>query len=105
MEQVDVVPAADIQILEVAEFLPHACVVPVLREDGESCVCGSWQFYSAMCGHVYQSFDEKCGANRNKKNTRTIFCPKTASRILISNVQVNAPCPYPLCQAQVMEDN
>src|SRR2546421_2091826 len=73
--QVDVVPPAEIQIIEVEHFLPHDCVVPVRREDGQSCVCGNWQFYSAVCGHVYQSFDEKCGARRTKKNTRTIFCP------------------------------
>lgn len=98
--QVDVVPPADIEVIEPEAFLPIECVVPVLREDGESCACGVWQFYSAVCGHVYQTYEAKCGATRNKKNTRTIYCPKTARRGLISNIQINAPCHYPLCQNQ-----
>ena len=96
----DVVPPAEIEVVAVEEFSPLQCIVPVLREDGGSCVCGIWQFYSAVCGHVYQTYDAKCGATRNKKNTRTIYCPKTASWGLISNVKIDAPCPYPLCQNQ-----
>jgi len=99
-EQADVVPPADVVIVEPDEFLPINYIIPVLREDGDRCACGTWQFYSSVCNHLYQTYDAKCGATRNKKNTRTIFCPKTASRILISNVQVNSPCPYPACQPQ-----
>lgn len=97
IEQVDVVPLAEVVVVEEGEFLPINYIIPVLREDGDRCACGTW---SSVCGHLYQTYDAKCGTTRNKKNTQTIFCPKTASRILISNVQVGAPCPYPLCQTQ-----
>jgi hypothetical protein len=51
--QVDVVYPANVEVIEPEDFLPIDCVVPVLREDGESCACRVWQFYSAICGHVY----------------------------------------------------
>jgi hypothetical protein len=101
--QVDIVPPAEVEVVELEDFLPLRCIVPVLRADGESCACGLWQFYSAVCGHLYQTFDARCGATKNKKNTRTLFCPKTASRALISNIQVNAPCSYPVCQNEAEE--
>jgi hypothetical protein len=97
-DQPDVVPPAGVLVVEADDFLPIHYIIPVLREDGDRCVCGIWQFYSSQCDHLYQTYDARCGATRNQKNTRTTFCPKTASRILISNVQVNAPCPYPVCQ-------
>jgi hypothetical protein len=98
MAKVDVVPDAETVVVDADGFSPLDYLVPVLRSDGESCRCGMWQFYSAICDHVYQTFEAKCGQTRNKKNTRTIYCPKTSGRGLISNVQVGAPCPYPLCQ-------
>src|SRR5271154_602920 len=102
-EKVDRVPPSDIEIIEVEDFVPLDLIVPVLRQDGNRCECGLWQFYSAVCGHLYQTYDSKCGGTRNKKNTRTIFCPKTASRLLISPYQVNAACPYPECQSAAEE--
>jgi len=98
MAPVDVVPDADIEVVEAEEFSPLDHLIPVLREDGGTCECGLWQFYSAICGHVFQTYEARCRRTRNKKNTRTIYCPKTAGRGLISNVQVNAPCLYPRCQ-------
>jgi hypothetical protein len=104
MSNVDVVPDAETKVVDATGFSPLDYVVPVLRSDGESCKCGVWQFYSAICGHVYQSISVKCGLSRNKKNTRTVYCPKTSGRDLISNVQVGAPCQYPRCQKRHKDD-
>jgi hypothetical protein len=39
--QVDIVPAADVLIVEAAEFKPTNYTVDVLRADGGSCECGA----------------------------------------------------------------
>jgi SWIM zinc finger len=98
--QVDIVPQADVVIVEAADFKPTNYTVDVLRADGGSCECGAWQFLSSVCGHVYKHHDVKCGAKSVGKSNRSAFCPKTSGRILFSNVKVNAPCPAAVCQAQ-----
>jgi hypothetical protein len=100
--QVDIVPQADVVIVEAADFKPANYTVDVLRADGGSCECSAWQFLSSMCGHVYKHHDVKCGAKSVGKSNRSAFCPKTSGRILFSNVKVNvnAPCPAAVCQVQ-----
>jgi hypothetical protein len=101
--RIDVVPPAPEVIVEAEDFVPTLYLVDVLRSDGDSCHCGTWWFYSATCGHVYQSHDGKCGRNRGGKGVRSTFCPKTSTRILISNVKVNKNCPAAACQDEEQE--
>jgi hypothetical protein len=96
--RVDVIPDAPIEVVEPEEFVPRNYLVHVLRADGGSCVCGIWHFYSATCGHLHTSHGGKCGRKRTGKGTRSAFCSKTSTRILISNVQVNENCPSAGCQ-------
>lgn len=98
--QVDIVPQANVVIVDAADFKPTNYTVDVLRADGGSCECGAWQFLSSVCGHVYKHHDVKCGAKSVGKSNRSAFYPKTSGRILFSNVKVNAPCPAAVCQAQ-----
>jgi len=63
-QEVDVVPPAEVKVIELLDFLPLRCIIPVWA-DGESCACGLWQFYSAVCGHLFQTFDARCGATKN----------------------------------------
>ena len=98
--QVDVVPPAGEVIVEVAEFVPTNYVVPVLRADGGSCICGCWHFLSSVCGHSYRVHDQKCGVSSIGRGNRSAYCPQTSGRILYSNVKVNAPCPAALCQQE-----
>lgn len=95
--QVNVVPEADEQVVEVDDFVPSDLVVDVLREDGGSCHCGLWQFYSNTCGHLYQNYASKCGRQRTGSGVNSAFCPKTSTRTLISKVKVNANCPSRSC--------
>lgn len=97
-DQVDTVPDAAVEIVEAADFVPSNHLVDVLRQDGGSCHCGQWYFYSQTCSHVYQVFEAKCGRKRTGKGVRTAFCPQTSTRILTSKVKVNAPCPDAACQ-------
>jgi hypothetical protein len=93
-EQVDLVPQAEEVVVE-ANFVPSQHLVDVLRRDRGSCCCGLWHFYSAVCGHLYQEHQSKCGAKRTGKGIKSAFCPKTSSRVLI---KVNAPCPSLACR-------
>ena len=43
-EKVDRVPPSDIEIIEVEDFVPLDLIIPVLRQDGNRCECGLWQF-------------------------------------------------------------
>jgi hypothetical protein len=98
--QVDVVPPAEERVVEPEDFTPTDYLVLVLRRDGGSCICGSWHFVSAICGHVYRVHDQKCGAKSAGRGNRSAYCPQTSGRILHSNVKVNAPCPAAVCQPQ-----
>src|SRR5436190_11781879 len=62
--QVNFVPEAPEQVVEVNDFVPSDLLVDVLREDGGSCHCGLWQFYSNTCGHHYQNYTGRCGRQR-----------------------------------------
>jgi hypothetical protein len=93
---VNVVPG-DERVVEVVDFVPSDLIVDVMREDGGSCNCGQWYFYSSTCTHVYQHHISKCGRQRTRAGVNSAFCPKTSTRTLVSKVKVRANCPSVSC--------
>ncbi|KAJ5229160.1 hypothetical protein N7489_009868 [Penicillium chrysogenum] len=83
--------------IDVAERLVNS------SENPNSCPCGWYVYYSAVCGHVYQEVKHQCGAfqsvkyesgNKTRASARGRFCKTPAPKNIVQGVQINVKCQH-----------
>ncbi|KAK4443457.1 hypothetical protein QBC34DRAFT_416964 [Podospora aff. communis PSN243] len=66
-------------------------------ENWAGCTCGRYQFYSAVCGHLFVNYHFACGGTQGA-TTAAVFCIRPAPVHPILDVRINKRCRH--CRGQ-----
>lgn len=78
--------AFEIAPSEMATDLPNHIVTKGLSK----CACGFYDYYSAVCGHLYQSMPYRCGGTATSSHPR--FCRLPTPRHDVHGTKINEKC-------------